>query len=116
MYIEISLNYQTQIFFGEGVYYGNFECMWLSSFSWYLPFLYGILQEFRAFELLRSGTDRSEYLLIKEAKIIAMTCTHAALKRRDLVAAGFKVRNINYSKTSYNGHLELATICYKWIV
>lgn len=54
----------------------------LSSIHW---------QEFRAFELLRSGSDRAEYLLIKEAKIIAMTCTHAALKRRDLVSIGFKV-------------------------
>ena len=50
-------------------------------------------QEFRAFELLRSGADRADYLLIKEAKIIAMTCTHAALKRRDLVDVGFKVKN-----------------------
>ena len=49
-------------------------------------------QEFRAFELLRSGADRADYLLIKEAKIIAMTCTHAALKRRDLVDVGFKVK------------------------
>ncbi|GFS14383.1 intron-binding protein aquarius [Elysia marginata] len=52
------------------------------------------LEEFRAFELLRSGSDRANYLLIKEAKIIAMTCTHAALKRRDLVAAGFQFDNI----------------------
>lgn len=52
------------------------------------------LDEFRAFELLRSGKDRAKYLLIKEAKIIAMTCTHAALKRRDLVQAGFKYDNI----------------------
>ena len=52
------------------------------------------MQEFRAFELLRSGRDRSRYLLIKEAKIIAMTCTHAALKRRDLVEAGFQYDNI----------------------
>lgn len=50
------------------------------------------LQEFRAFELLRSGRDRINYLLVKEAKIIAMTCTHAALKRRDLVELAFKVR------------------------
>lgn len=48
-------------------------------------------QEFRAFELLRSGADRANYLLVKEAKIIAMTCTHAALKRRDLVNVGFQV-------------------------
>ncbi|CAG5126688.1 unnamed protein product, partial [Candidula unifasciata] len=52
------------------------------------------LEEFRAFELLRSGSDRANYLLIKEAKIIAMTCTHAALKRRDLVTVGFQFDNI----------------------
>ncbi|XP_075700839.1 RNA helicase aquarius [Rhinoderma darwinii] len=52
------------------------------------------LEEFRAFELLRSGLDRSKYLLVKEAKIIAMTCTHAALKRHDLVDLGFKYDNI----------------------
>ncbi|GAB1286698.1 RNA helicase aquarius [Apodemus speciosus] len=50
--------------------------------------------EFRASELLRSGLDRSKYLLVKEAKIIAMTCTHAALKRHDLVKLGFKYDNI----------------------
>ncbi|KAG1657217.1 RNA helicase aquarius [Nymphon striatum] len=47
-----------------------------------------------AFELLRSGLDRSRYLLVKEAKIIAMTCTHAALKRHELVELGFKYDNI----------------------
>ncbi|XP_043273212.1 RNA helicase aquarius [Venturia canescens] len=52
------------------------------------------LEEFRAFELLRSGLDRSKYLLVKEAKVIAMTCTHAALKRRELVDMGFKYDNI----------------------
>ena len=62
--------------------------------SWCLNVLFYVAQEFRAFELLRSGRDRSRYLLIKEAKIIAMTCTHAALKRRDLVEAGFQYDNI----------------------
>ncbi|XP_023807311.1 intron-binding protein aquarius isoform X2 [Oryzias latipes] len=52
------------------------------------------LEEFRAFELLRSGLDRTKYLLVKEAKIIAMTCTHAALKRHDLVELAFKYDNI----------------------
>ena len=51
-----------------------------------------VVQEFQAFELLRSGSDRAKYLLVKEAKIIAMTCTHAALKRRDLVDIGFQVK------------------------
>ena len=33
-------------------------------------------------------------MLIKTAKIIAMTCTHAALRRRDLVELGFKYDNV----------------------
>ncbi|XP_040564351.1 RNA helicase aquarius [Lepeophtheirus salmonis] len=52
------------------------------------------LEEFRAFELLRSGLDRTRYLCVKEAKIIAMTCTHAALKRKELAEIGFKYDNI----------------------
>ena len=35
--------------------------------------------------------DRTNYLLVKEAKIIAMTCTHAALRRKDFVELSFKV-------------------------
>jgi len=53
----------------------------------YLNRIFEQIDEFRAFELLRTGLDRSRYLLVKEAKIIAMTCTHAALKRRELVDA-----------------------------
>ncbi|XP_053671136.1 RNA helicase aquarius [Anopheles nili] len=60
----------------------------------YVSHLFAELEEFRAFELLRSGLDRSKYLLVKEAKIIAMTCTHAALKRKELVTMGFKYDNI----------------------
>ena len=44
--------------------------------------------------MIRNGADRAQYLLVKEAKIIAMTCTHAALKRRDLVKWNFKYDNI----------------------
>lgn len=61
-----------------------------------------MVQEFRAFELLRSGADRANYLLIKEAKIIAMTCTHAALKRRDLVNVGFQVSMTFISLKSFS--------------
>ncbi|XP_024936105.1 RNA helicase aquarius isoform X2 [Cephus cinctus] len=60
----------------------------------YIERIFTQLEEFRAFELLRSGLDRSKYLLVKEAKVIAMTCTHAALKRRELVDMGFKYDNI----------------------
>ncbi|KAI1730104.1 AAA domain-containing protein [Ditylenchus destructor] len=52
------------------------------------------LEEFLAFELLRNARDRADYLLVKEAKIIAMTCTHAALRRKELVDLGFRYDNI----------------------
>lgn len=52
------------------------------------------LEECRPFELLRSYKDRSNYLLTKHAKIIAMTCTHAAIKRKELVDLRFQFDNI----------------------
>lgn len=74
----------------------NASCILNISFN---PYLLScrLWKEFRAFELLRSGLDRSKYLLVKEAKIIAMTCTHAALKRHDLVELGFKVNKSHLS-------------------
>merc|ERR1719402_514962 len=60
----------------------------------YIEDVFTQLEVHRAFELLRSGLDRTRYLNVKEAKIIAMTCTHAALKRHELVEMGFKYDNI----------------------
>ena len=60
----------------------------------YIQNVFTQLEEFRAFELLRSGLDRTRYLVVKEAKIVAMTCTHAALKRKELARMGFKFDNI----------------------
>ena len=60
----------------------------------YIRDIFQRLEEFRAFELLRNGLDRTRYLLVKEAKIIAMTCTHAALTRETLVKLGFRYDNV----------------------
>jgi intron-binding protein aquarius len=56
--------------------------------------IFAQLRDCRAFELLKLGGDRSNYLLTKQARIIAMTCTHAALKRQELIKLGFKYDNI----------------------
>lgn len=58
------------------------------------------LQSFRPFEIFSNSTDRSEYLLIREAKMIAMTCTHAGLRRRDLVEMNFQYDNILMEETA----------------
>ncbi|XP_046911562.2 RNA helicase aquarius [Dermatophagoides farinae] len=60
----------------------------------YLKKIFTQLDEFRAFEIMRSGSDRANYLLVREAKIIAMTCTHAALKRKELVNLMFQYDNV----------------------
>ena len=60
----------------------------------HLKGIFAELDECRAFEILRSSYDRGNYLLTKHAKVIAMTCTHAAIKRKDLVALGFQYDNL----------------------
>eukprot|EP00742_Colponemidia_sp_Colp-10_P003252 GILJ01003462.1.p1 GENE.GILJ01003462.1~~GILJ01003462.1.p1 ORF type:complete len:1476 (+),score=301.52 GILJ01003462.1:977-5404(+) len=60
----------------------------------HLQIMFQELEECHAFELLRNSSDRGNYLVTKQAKIIAMTCTHAALKRRDFVKLGLKYDNL----------------------
>jgi len=52
------------------------------------------LEDVRPFELLRTSRDRSNYLLTKEARVIALTSTYAAIKHREIVNLGFKYDNI----------------------
>ena len=43
---------------------------------------------------MQGQADRVNYLMTKQAKIVAMTCTHAALKRREFLELGFKFDNL----------------------
>ncbi|KAK8946189.1 hypothetical protein KSP40_PGU019610 [Platanthera guangdongensis] len=60
----------------------------------HLSTMFQELEECRAFELLKTTADRANYLMTKQAKIVAMTCTHAALKRKDFLQLGFKYDNL----------------------
>ncbi|KAL5760333.1 hypothetical protein ACOSQ2_019171 [Xanthoceras sorbifolium] len=60
----------------------------------HLKTMFQELEECRAFELLKSTADRANYLMTKQAKVVAMTCTHAALKRKDFLQLGFKYDNL----------------------
>ncbi|KAK3374879.1 P-loop containing nucleoside triphosphate hydrolase protein [Podospora didyma] len=46
------------------------------------------------FEILRRDRDKTNYLLINEARIIAMTSTHAAMRRKEIVSLGFHYDNV----------------------
>lgn len=49
---------------------------------------------YRPFELLKSQRQRSDYMLIKQARIVAMTCTHAAIARSHLIELGFEYDSV----------------------
>eukprot|EP01130_Rhizamoeba_saxonica_P016379 TRINITY_DN7564_c0_g1_i1.p1 TRINITY_DN7564_c0_g1~~TRINITY_DN7564_c0_g1_i1.p1 ORF type:complete len:1263 (-),score=293.44 TRINITY_DN7564_c0_g1_i1:334-4095(-) len=90
-------NFPFMDYFEEDPFYGDTfeENMEIASTSFKeLENLYDQISDCQVFELLKSSHDRGNYLLTKQAKIIAMTCTHAALKRKDFVELGFKFDNI----------------------
>ena len=47
------------------------------------------LEDIRPFEILRTPKDKTNYLMVKEARIIAMTSTHAAMRRQEISKLGF---------------------------
>ena len=55
----------------------------------HLRALFAEVEELRPFEILRGSADRVHYLMTHVAKVVAMTVTHAALKRGDFLAGGF---------------------------
>ena len=52
------------------------------------------LEDIRPFEILRTNRDKTNYLMIKEARIIAMTTTHAAMRRQEIAETGFHYDNV----------------------
>ena len=52
------------------------------------------LEDIRPFEILRTNKDKTNYLMIKEARIIAMTTTHAAMRRQEIANTGFHYDNV----------------------
>ena len=59
-----------------------------------LDTIFNELSEYRPLELLRSQRQRTNYLLTKQARIVAMTCTHASIVRSRLVELGFQYDNL----------------------
>ena len=51
--------------------------------------IFSELEDIRPFEILRNNRDKTNYLMIKEARIIAMTSTHAAMRREEITNLGF---------------------------
>ena len=56
--------------------------------------MFAELEEYRPLELLHSHRQRADYLIMKQARIVAMTCTHAAIARSHLIEIGFEYDNV----------------------
>jgi len=56
--------------------------------------IFAELEDIRPFEILRNPRDKANYLLVKEARIIAMTSTHAAMRRQEISSLGFHYDNV----------------------
>ncbi|KAF2871885.1 hypothetical protein BDV95DRAFT_676824 [Massariosphaeria phaeospora] len=56
--------------------------------------IFAELEDIRPFEILRNPRDKANYLLVKEARIVAMTSTHAAMRRQEIASLGFHYDNV----------------------
>ncbi|KAH8895079.1 P-loop containing nucleoside triphosphate hydrolase protein [Thozetella sp. PMI_491] len=56
--------------------------------------IFSELADAQPFEILRRDRDKANYLLTSEARIIAMTSTHAAMRRGEIADLGFRYDNV----------------------
>lgn len=56
--------------------------------------IFSELEDVMPFEILRRDRDKANYLLTNEARIIAMTSTHAAMRRSEIASLGFHYDNV----------------------
>jgi intron-binding protein aquarius len=58
--------------------------------QYHLDKIFSELESIRPFEILRHQRDQANHLLVSEARIIAMTSTHAAMRRAEIAELGFR--------------------------
>lgn len=79
--------------------------------------IFNELEDIRPFEILRNQKDKTNYLMIKEARIIAMTSTHAAMRRHEMANLGFHYENVVMEEaaqiTEIESFIPLALQCPK---
>ncbi|KIW71790.1 hypothetical protein PV04_00026 [Phialophora macrospora] len=60
-----------------------------SGCQYHIDKIFSELESIRPFEILRSNRDQANHLLVSEARIVAMTSTHAAMRRSEIAELGF---------------------------
>lgn len=64
------------------------------------------LKELHLLEILRSTRERGNFIISQQAKIIAMTSTHAAMKRKNFVEIGFEYDNVIFEESAQIMEIE----------
>ncbi|KKA27143.1 hypothetical protein TD95_000407 [Thielaviopsis punctulata] len=64
------------------------------------------LEDILPFEILRRDKDKANYLLTNEARIIAMTSTHAAMRRQEIASLGFHYDNVVFEEAAQITEVE----------
>lgn len=73
--------------------------------------IFSELEDIRPFEILRQPRDKANYLLIKEARVIAMTSTHAAMRRQEIADLGFHYDNVVMEEAAQITEIESFIPC-----
>lgn len=73
--------------------------------------LFSELEDIRPFEILRQPRDKANYLLVKEARIIAMTSTHAAMRRQEIADLGFHYDSVVMEEAAQVTEIESFIPC-----
>lgn len=73
--------------------------------------IFSELEDIRPFEVLRQPRDRANYLLVKEARVIAMTSTHAAMRRQEIASLGFHYDNVVMEEAAQITEIESFIPC-----
>ncbi|KAJ2850421.1 hypothetical protein IWW36_001911 [Coemansia brasiliensis] len=60
----------------------------------HLERLFDEVAEIQPFELLQSARERALYLLKRQARVVAMTCTHAAMRLGELQQMGVRIGSV----------------------
>lgn len=68
--------------------------------------IFSELASIQPFEVLRSNRAKQDYLLTSSARIVAMTATHAAMRRQEIVDLGFKYDNVIIEESAQITEIE----------
>lgn len=70
--------------------------------------LFAELEELWPLEVLGSGRERSKFVLAKRARVVAMTCAHAAIKRQEYAEAGLAFDSLVMEEAAKASEAEAA--------